>query len=125
MIAGRANYFAMLCLSAAAYGATWPIYALHSSATTFVALNFSLGLITFFAIPFLYPFAAHADPTRRAAVLSGPAQMLGSATGPFMAAALADGSATRLVELGFLLLGTAMLIIVALRQAPGGPHPAG
>lgn len=124
-IAGRANYFVMLCLSAAAYGATWPIYALHSSAATFIALNFALGLVTFFAIPFLYPFAAHADPTRRAAVLSGPAQMLGSATGPFMAAAVADGSATRLVELGFLLLAAAMVIIVALGRPSRRPRPAG
>ena len=125
VIAGRANYLVMLCLSAAAYAATWPIYALHPSAPVFIALNFVLGCVTFFAIPFLYPFAAHADPTRRAAVLSGPAQMLGSATGPFMAAAVANGSATRLIELGFLLLSAAMVIVLAIGLPRRSARPAG
>ena len=114
MIAGRVNYMAMLCLSAAIYCASWPIYAFHPTAAMFIALNFVLGLVTFFAIPFLYPFAAHSDPTRRAAVLSGPAQMLGSAAGPFMAAAVADGSAIRLIQLGFLLLGASVAIMLTV-----------
>ncbi len=115
-VAGRASYRAMLGLSAVTYAATWPIYASHPSAAVCNAGNYVIGAVPCCAIPFLYPFAVDADPTRRAAVLSGPAQMLGSAVGPFAAAAVADGTPFPLLALGFALLGAAMLLIVLLSR---------
>jgi hypothetical protein len=108
-IAGRIGYFLALTLGAAAYLCTWPIYAFKPAAWLFVGASAATGLITFFAIPFLFPLAVEADSSRRAALQSGPAQMLGTAVGPFLAS-----SAVGLYGLVGILYISAILLLAGM-----------
>jgi DHA1 family inner membrane transport protein len=117
LIAGRVGYFAVLLGSAVGYLCVWPIYALRPPAWAFITASGAVGLITFFSIPFLYPLTVDADPSRRAAVQSGPAQMMGSALGPFVAAwAVAWYGTLGAVYVGAWILLLAMAVIVVVRR---------
>lgn len=75
-----------MSLSAAGYLCVWPIYLIRPNAWLFIAASSAIGFLTFFAIPFLFPLAVDSDRSRRAALQSGPAQMLGTAIGPLVCA---------------------------------------
>ncbi len=118
LVAGRVKPFAMLMCSAAAYAVTWPFYAAHLSSSAFIFLAGSLGVITFFAFPFQFPFAADADPGSRTIVLAGPACMLGASTGPLFSAWTVDAFGLGgILYLGFALLLASVLLIVGLHVA--------
>ena len=118
-MAGRIGYFSALTLGAAAYACTWPIYAFKPVAWLFVAASAATGLITFFAIPFLFPLAVEADSSRRAALQSGPAQMLGTAVGPFLSSWTVDRyGLTGILYLSGILLLAGMGVVTALHFMP-------
>lgn len=115
VVAGRIGYFGMLICSTIAFAVTWPFYAIHLSAPAFIALSGSVGLITFFAVPFQFALATVADPSRRAAVLSGPALMLGATVGPLLAAVVVAGRGIGgVLELGLALLAAAAIFLIGL-----------
>lgn len=115
LFAGRIGYQRVLPASAVMYAAIWLQYAAHPPAWLFICGSTAMGFVTFFSIPFLYPLSVAADPSRRTAVQSGPAQMLGSAVGPLLAAfAVAQGGMGGLLWLGVWLLIPAMVLITSV-----------
>ena len=85
-IAGRVNYFTVFVVGSIVSLAMWTVYGFSSPALVFVLASAVLGFITLFITPFLVPMTIEADPSRRAAVQTGAAQLLGAALGPFLAA---------------------------------------
>ncbi|MGJ3626873.1 hypothetical protein AB5I41_08240 [Sphingomonas sp. MMS24-JH45] len=65
------------------------------SAGASVAATALFGFLWLFALPFQAPLVIAADPTRRAALLIGGAQLAGSSVGPIMAGALVGEGLTR------------------------------
>ncbi len=84
-LAGRAHYFAMFLLSTLVTLAGWAVFMFWPPAWLFVAANAAIGFVYMMAAPFLAPMTIEADPTRRAAVQIGGAQLFGGALGPFLA----------------------------------------
>lgn len=114
-LSGRVDARVMIWACAIGYVLVWPLYLVSSGAGLFIALSAAHGFITFLALPFLYPVTIAADPTRKAAVLIGPAQMLGTALGPLLGAGVVQGgNVSGLIPLGLVLLGLAMAPITAI-----------
>ena len=63
----------------------WWLFGQHIPAWLFVAANAVGGFTGLFLSPFLVPMTIEADPSRRAAVQSGAAQLIGGAMGPLLA----------------------------------------
>lgn len=117
-VGGQWGHLRVLVAAGGAYLMIWPLYALHLPATVFVPASAAVGAITFFSIPFLYPLAVAADASRRTAVLSGPAQMLGSAVGPLLAAlGMRLHGTTGLLGLSVVLLVLSLLLMLASARA--------
>lgn len=64
------------------------VMAAAPSAALFVAATAAFGFLWLFAMPFQVPAVVAADPSRRAAILIGGAQLVGSSLGPFVAGLL-------------------------------------
>jgi len=71
------------------------IMAAPPSAAAFVVATALFGFLWLFAMPFQVPILIAADPSRRAAVLIGGAQLIGSSLGPFVAALLVSDADVR------------------------------
>ena len=106
VVAGRVNYFAVFVGSTLASLAAWAVYGFAAPAWLFIASTTLLGFISIFMTPFLLPMTIEADPSRRAAVQSGAAQLLGAALGPFLASMAVDERHSR----GALYLGVALML---------------
>ena len=115
----------LLFVSGGAYLCIWLVFAFGTGSVVFILAAFGNGLINFFASPYLYPLAIDADPSRRAAMQSGSAQMLGSAVSPLLAAwAIASCGLSGLFLLSCFLLILALAILAWL-QATGFDRPKG
>jgi predicted MFS family arabinose efflux permease len=114
--AGRIGFRAALGIASLAFVATWATFTLHPVAWLFVAAAAANGFVTFFAMPFLYPLAVEADDSLRAAVQSGPAQLLGVSVGSLASAWAVDRFGVEAVpySCGVLLL-LAIVLFVALQ----------
>ena len=71
------------------------------------------GFFGIFVTPFLVPMTIDADPSRRAAVQSGAAQLLGGAFGPLVASRVVDDAHSR----GVLYLGVALALYAAVPRS--------
>jgi hypothetical protein len=110
LLAGRINWLLSVVVSAAlAMGVLYGFYTLPAP-DMFLALSGGFGFLWLFVLPFLVPMIIEADPTRRAAVLVGGAQVLGASFGPFFASLLVTESDSR----GALLFGAACMIVSVL-----------
>lgn len=79
----------------------------------FVLASAVFGFLWLFALPFQVPLVIAADPTRRAAMLIGGAQLVGSSLGPLLASGLiADRTVTPVLLFGAICLGAAVLALV-------------
>jgi hypothetical protein len=80
-------------------------------AWAFIALSGAFGFLWLFVLPFAVPMMIEADPTRRAAVLGGGAQVLGGSFAPFVASFLVTDTDARgaLAFGGVCLLGSALI----------------
>ncbi|MET4665913.1 hypothetical protein [Sphingomonas sp. PvP056] len=89
----------------------------------FVVAIAMFGFLWLFALPFQVSLVIAADPTRRAAVLIGGAQLTGSSLGPLLASALVADSNVASV----LLFGTICLVaaVLALLGAGSPRHGVG
>lgn len=106
MLAGRINWlWTVVVSSALAMGVVYGFYILPSP-EMFLVLSGAFGFLWLFVLPFLVPMIIEADPTRRAAVLVGGAQVLGASFGPFFASLLVTETDSR----GALTFGGACLI---------------
>lgn len=93
---------------------------LTTSAPVFVAAVAAFGLLWLFAMPFHIPLVIAADPSRRAALLIGGAQLIGSSLGPFAASlAVADSDVVPVLWFGAaaLVAGVAVLAAASRRRA--------
>ncbi len=105
-MAGRIRYFSVFLITSATYLAVWAVFGRTLPAWLFIAANAAAGLIGLFLGPFLVPMTIDADPTRRAAMQSGAAQLLGGAMGPLLASLVVGDKDVR----GVLWLGAALLL---------------
>jgi hypothetical protein len=105
-VSGRIRYFAVFLIVTAVTLAGWWTFAHTASAVVFIAANFMLGLSSIFLAPFLVPMTIDADPSRRAAVQSAGAQLLGGAMGPWLASFVVGDRDVQ----GSLWLGAALLL---------------
>ncbi|QXQ07601.1 hypothetical protein KX816_06165 [Sphingosinicellaceae bacterium] len=88
VLAERIPALLVVILVAAANLALLAVMGLASSATAFVGATAIFGLLWLFAMPFMVPLVIAADPSRRAAVLIGGAQLVGASLGPLAASFL-------------------------------------
>lgn len=96
------------------------VMAAPPSPAVFIAATAAFGFLWLFVMPFQVPVVIAADPTRRAAVLIGGAQLVGSSLGPFVASRFV-GEAN---VVPVLLFGAICLVggVAALVTAPRKPH---
>jgi hypothetical protein len=112
LLAGRVKYFAVFVFAAAVYIVTWTGMAFDLPPWLFVVDNIASGFGGLLVGPFLVPFIIDADPSRRAAVQSGAAQLVGGAAGPLLAALVVSDAHVRGViwlACGLLLSGLALV----------------
>ena len=84
-LSGRVNFLDVLLSSALVMLGALAIYVVGAPAWLFIAASASIGLCALLIMPFIVPMTIKADPSRRAAVQIGGAQLLGGATGPVLA----------------------------------------
>ncbi|HWF00557.1 MAG TPA: hypothetical protein VG248_12225 [Caulobacteraceae bacterium] len=106
-LAGRVGYMTVFLAGGAASLVGWMLLGLHIPAWLFVADNMALGLAAMLIAPFITPMTIAADATRRAALQTGAAQLLGGALGPFLASLAVSGLEVR----GVLWLGAGLLLV--------------
>jgi hypothetical protein len=123
VMAGRIRWFTVFLITTATSLVAWWLIGRHLPAWLFIAANATAGLTALFLAPFLVPMTIGADPSRRAAVQSGAAQLLGGALGPFAASRLVSDQDVH----GVLWLGAALLLsglaIVAWLHFTGEKSP--
>jgi MFS family permease len=118
LLAGRAPARLIVVLALVINLALLAAMAAPPSATAFVAASALFGFLWLFVMPFQIPIVIAADPSRRAAMLIGGAQLIGSSLGPLAAAFLVSDIDVRPV----LWFGAicASLGVLALTIAGGG-----
>ena len=84
LLAERLPVRATIAVVAAVNLGLLAIMAAPPSATWFVVATAAFGFLWLFAMPFQVPALIAADPSRRAAVLIGGAQLVGSSLGPVL-----------------------------------------
>ena len=105
-LAGRVRWFHVFLLAAAANLVVWWLFGQRIPGWLFVGANALSGVTSIFLAPFLVPMTIEADPSRRAAVQSGAAQLIGGAMGPALAAmAVSDANVH-----GALWLGAGLML---------------
>ena len=106
-LAGRAGYFPVLAAAAAALLTAWTAYGFHEPAWIFIGATALFGSAAVFVSPFFVPMAIDADPTRRAAMQIGAAQLAGGALGPLIASRVVGDGRVH----GVLVLGGGLVVV--------------
>lgn len=117
ILAGRINWlWTVLICTALNVAILFGYYALPTP-EMFLVLSGAFGFLWMFVLPFLVPMIIEADPTRRAAVLIGGAQVLGCSFGPFVASMMVTEVDSRAaIAFGGACLVAAVLIAFGLHQ---------
>lgn len=116
LLAGKVRYFTVFVMVSTATLGVWWIFGHIAPGWLFIGANTFAGFTSIFLAPFLVPFTIEADPSRRAAVQSGAAQLLGGALGPLMASwFVSDADVRGVLWLGVGLLATGLACVAALR----------
>lgn len=114
-IAGHARFLGVFVFSSLIFIGAWLVFWGHPPAWGFIAANAATGFVTILIAPFLVPMTIEADPSRRAAVLSGSTQVLANALGPFGASfVVADDNAHGAIVLGIVVLIAGLALIASL-----------
>lgn len=85
VLAGGVRWLGALLASAFVDLIVFAGFASMPAPAVFIALAGMLGFVWLFTTPFLVPMTIEADPTRRAALLIGGAQLVGGSLGPLFA----------------------------------------
>jgi hypothetical protein len=107
VLAGRINWLWTTLIAAALNVAVVVALFMLPGPNEFLILTGVFGFLWLFVLPFLVPMVIEADPTRRAAVLIGGAQILGCSFGPFFASMLVSDTDSR----GALVFGGACMVV--------------
>lgn len=102
------------------------VYALssHPSGPAFIALVAAFGFLWLFVLPFHTVLLIGIDPTRRAAMQLGAAQLLGSSAGPLAASLLVgdtDAGGAMKLAAACLIAALALILGVVAMMARRGP----
>ncbi|MGE5500965.1 MAG: MFS transporter [Ignavibacteriales bacterium] len=115
-LAGKVRWLPVFALGTVVWLAVWTCLSLRVPAEVFIAANALSGLVALFVSPFYVPLAIEADPSRRAAMQTGAAQLLGAAAGPLMAYRLvSEQDAHKVLVLGGGLLLTGLAVMAWLQ----------
>jgi hypothetical protein len=114
-LAGRIHWLPALIGCAIVDAIVFVGFATLPSSPVFIALAGALGFVWLFATPFLVPMTIEADPTRRAALLIGGAQLVGGSLGPLLASFfVTDADARGALAFAAVCLTASMLIVITL-----------
>ena len=112
VLAGRLSFRLVIPIGAGLNLIAYSLLGLTPALAVFIGCFAVSGLAGMAMTPYLAPMIIEADPTRRAGVLSGGAQLLGSALGPLVASAVVrEGHARGVLVLAclFVLLGVSLM----------------
>ncbi len=124
-LAGRVRWFHVFLVTTAATLVVWRLFGMHIPAWLFVGANAVAGLTAIFLAPFLVPMTIEADPSRRAAVQSGAAQLVGGAMGPALAAmVVSDRDVHGVLWLGASLRLTGLAMVGGLHLTHRAAAPS-
>jgi hypothetical protein len=115
LLAGRVRWFWALIGCAVVDFGLLALFASLPGPALFLAATGLFGFFWLFFMPFLAPMTIEADPSRRAAMLLGGAQLLGGSLGPLMASGLVtDADARGALAFGAGALSLALVLAVGL-----------
>lgn len=112
-LGGRVHYMVVFCLGTITFLLCWAVMGMTVPAMVFIAANAVLGFAYLIMVPFLVPMLIEADPSRRAAVLGGGAQVVAGALGPLCASLIVTDANVH----GALWLGTGFVLTGLLMMA--------
>ena len=105
-LAGRVRWFHVFLITTTTNLVVWWLFGQHIAAWLFIGANTVAGFTSLLLSPFLVPMTIDADPSRRAAVQSGAAQLIGGALGPLLASRVVSDQNVH----GVLWLGASLLL---------------
>ena len=112
-LAGRVHYLPVFAVGACLFLGIWTVWAQPVPGWIFIASDGLAGFLYMLMLPFLVPMAIEADPSRRAAVLSGAAQVLAGAMGPLASSFVVSASNMH----GALYLGGVLIVSGTMMMA--------
>jgi hypothetical protein len=113
VLAGRVRWFPALMLCAAIYVACLLAFAALPSEPLYLVTSGVFGFLWMFSLPFFVPMVIAADPTRRAALLVGGAELAGGSLGPLFASFVVTDADVR-GSLGFGAFALVMTVAIAV-----------
>ncbi len=117
LLAGRLRWFRTLMFCAVVSVACLLAFAALPSPSLYLVTSAVFGFLWMFSLPFMVPMVIAADPTRRAAVLVGGAELAGGSLGPLFASfVVTDADARGALGFGALALAVTVAIALALRR---------
>ena len=117
LLAGKLRWFPTILVCSVLNVGCLVSFAALPGESLFIATSAAFGFLWLFVLPFLVPMVIAADPTRRAAVLVGGAELLGASLGPLLVSFIVSDSDVRgAIAFGAGALVLALLIAVALRR---------
>jgi MFS family permease len=123
-LAGRVRYFTVFLIGSVISLCVWAVLGLRIPAWLFVADNVISGVVAMTLAPFIAPMTIEADPSRRAALQSGAAQLLGGALGPLLSSfVVGDRDVHGVLWLGGGLLLVGLGMIAWLHKTSPGLAP--
>jgi hypothetical protein len=115
LLAGRLRWLPTLVACALLNLVCLLVFAALPRESWFLLVSGVFGFLWLFALPFLVPLVIAADPTRRAAVSIGGAQLLGGSLGPLLASFMVSDTEVRgAIASSVLALTVAMAIALAV-----------
>ena len=113
LLAGRLRWFPTILVCSLLNVGCLLSFAALPGESVFIATSAAFGFLWLFVLPFLVPMVIAADPTRRAAVLVGGAELLGASLGPLLVSFIVTDSDAR----GAIAFGAGALVLALLIAA--------
>jgi hypothetical protein len=112
LLAGRLRWFPTLLFCALLNVGCLLAFAVLPSESLYLLTSGVFGFLWLFSLPFMVPMVIAADPTRRAAVLVGGAELAGGSLGPLLASFVVSDADVR-GSLGFGAVALALTVAIA------------
>jgi hypothetical protein len=121
LLAGRLRWFPTLMFCALLNVGCLLAFAALPSDSLYLLTSGVFGFLWLFSLPFMVPMAIAADPTRRAAVLVGGAELAGGSLGPLLASfVVSDTDVRGALSFGAVALVVTVAIAFALHRRERG-----